>query len=59
MKVALPEKRVVEGWNEMAQAALLFRLHKYEGARASLAQALSINSELASVADELLPGMSD
>jgi len=59
MKVALPAKRVPDGWDEMLQAALLYRLGNYEGARTCLHQALSINEEIASVVDELLPGMSE
>jgi len=50
---------VPPGWNEMVQAALLFRLSLYEASRACLSRALVVNSELASVADEILPGMAE
>ncbi|CAK0834868.1 unnamed protein product [Prorocentrum cordatum] len=48
-----------EGWDEMVQAVLLLRLRHFEDARAAARQALRINSDLAGVIDELLPGMEE
>eukprot|EP00913_Durusdinium_trenchii_P033167 g31050.t1 len=56
MKVVMPADRVPEGWEVFTQAALLYRLRDYEGARSALGEALRINSELALATDELLPG---
>ncbi|CAJ1363556.1 unnamed protein product [Effrenium voratum] len=56
MKVVMPPDRVPDGWEVFTQAALLYRLNEYEGARASLAEALRINSEIALASDELMPG---
>ncbi|CAL1137775.1 unnamed protein product, partial [Cladocopium goreaui] len=56
MKVVMPADRVPEGWEVFTQAALLYRLHEYEGARSCLGEALRINSELGVASDELLPG---